>query len=127
MLTMFKSIMKQFGMGDGASPIPKIDPQMASIKCQSGEVVLVDVREPDEWEATGSPKGSAQIALQNPLFVEDVLSCVDNKKDTSIILCCKSGMRGEKAGQLLRARGFENIVNIDGGMVRWLEENLPTN
>lgn len=124
---MLKTIMKQFGMGDGVSPIPKIDPQLARIKCQSGEAVLIDVREPDEWKATGSPQGSAQIALQNPLFVEDVLACVDHKKDSPVILCCKSGMRGEKAGQVLRARGFEDIVNVDGGMLRWLEESLPIN
>ena len=101
--------MKQLGM-DVVASVPMINPRDAHGKVLSGTALLVDVREANEWAATGSPIDSCQIALQNPSFVDEVLQAVDNDMDRPIIVCCKSGMRGEKAGQLLVC--YVNLISI---------------
>lgn len=121
---MFKSILKQFGV-DSTSSIPKITPNEAFKKMSNNEAILIDVREPDEWASTGSPKGCKQIALQNPDLVSEILSAAGGDKNVPILLCCKAGMRGEKAGQLLMASGVSNIKNVEGGVLQWISEGLP--
>lgn len=121
---MFDALMKKIGI-DGTPSIPKITPQDAFEKMTSGEVTLFDVREPNEWNDTGSPVGCKQVALQSLDLVSEVSSAVGGDKSSPIIVCCKSGMRGEKAGQLLKSAGFTNIQNVDGGIMRWISEKLP--
>jgi len=122
---MFSSIAKKLGIDNRSLSVSKINPHDAYEIMSSGEAILIDVRESDEWAATGSPEGCKQVALQNPSFVEKILSATEGNKQSSIIVCCKSGMRGDKAGKLLKAADFENVVNVDGGVLRWISDKLP--
>lgn len=120
---MLEIIRKQLGIGS-VSSVPKISPLEAFKKMKSGEAILFDVREPNEWDDTGSPRGSQRVALQSMDLVSEISSAVNDNKEQPIIVCCKSGMRGEKAGQLLKSAGFDNIENVDGGIMRWISEGL---
>lgn len=70
----------------------------------------VDVRTPAEFKANHI-KGFKNIPLNDLPKRLDELS---KNKETLVI--CQSGMRSSRAGQLLKKNGFENIVNIRGGM-----------
>lgn len=118
-------LLKKFRANAVQDAVSLITPMEASQKLSSGELVLIDVREPNEWAADGSPYGCQRIALQNPHFLEEVLQSTNYDKNAKIAVCCRSGMRGDKAVRLLLDAGFNDVANVEGGMVRWLTEELP--
>ena len=84
----------------------------------SGEdVTVVDVREPSEWEeghipgATNIPRGLLEYQAADNL----------PDKDARIIVHCAVGGRGALAANSLKEMGYENVVNMDGGMTQWRE------
>lgn len=48
-------------------------------------------------------------------------------KDKQVILLCKSGNRSKKAYEILKQKGFENIANMEGGLMAWKDKNYPIN
>jgi adenylyltransferase/sulfurtransferase len=77
--------------------------------------VLVDVREPDEYAKSKIP-GSILIPLGEVPFR---LGELDRSK--LIVAQCRSGMRSAKACDILQNAGFENVVNLRGGILAWMK------
>ncbi|MQA15057.1 MAG: rhodanese-like domain-containing protein [Pseudonocardiaceae bacterium] len=82
----------------------------------SGEAVLVDVREPHEWDA-----GHAPQARHVPLADLDPGQL---PAGTQVITTCRSGGRGSRAAQALSGAGLP-ARNLDGGMRGWHDAGLP--
>jgi rhodanese-related sulfurtransferase len=122
---MINTLIKKLGIGSSTLPIAKITPQQAHQEVSSGNLILIDVREPNEWADTGCPESAYRIALQNHNFIEEVLNLVNNDKNASIAVSCKSGMRGDEAVNRLKAAKFTNVVNVEGGILKWISEQLP--
>ena len=84
---------------------------------------VLDVREEEEVKAKRIP---------NTIWVpygelKKRLGELDKRKETAVH--CESGLRSYKACLKLQQEGFENVKNIDGGMLCWcydLESDLPT-
>jgi glyoxylase-like metal-dependent hydrolase (beta-lactamase superfamily II)/rhodanese-related sulfurtransferase len=87
----------------------------------SGEAVILDVREPDEF--TG-PLGHIAGAKLLPLN-ELAKRTVELSKDRPIVTVCRSGARSAQATVLLRQAGFSKVANLAGGMLRWHAEGYP--
>lgn len=84
--------------------------------------VIVDVREPAEYEAGHIPR-----AINIPLGALDQrLKELDKYKQRPVILCCRSGQRSGQAAVALRKHGFISVHNLNGGLLAWEKENLPT-
>jgi len=79
---------------------------------ESGGVVLVDGREPHEWEA-----GHAPEPLHHPIGNLDPSTL---PPDVEIITTCRSGGRGAPAAAALCDAGLP-ARNLDGGMRGWQE------
>jgi rhodanese-related sulfurtransferase len=94
--------------------IPTIDCADAS----SGDRLLLDVRNGDEWNA-----GHAPHAVHIPL---DALPERTSELDPgrAIVCLCRSGNRSGQATALLRECGFD-AVNMAGGMRAWAAAGLP--
>ena len=81
--------------------------------------VLVDVREPDEWEA-GHARGARHIPLQQlPASVDEL------PRSAPIYLICATGNRSRTAAAYLKQAGFERPINVRGGTVAWRRAGLP--
>ncbi len=81
---------------------------------QQGAVVIVDVREVDEYEAGHIP-GALLIPLSElEKRVKDV------PRDAEVILVCRSGNRSQQAYTFLRQQGLTNVHNMPGGMKAWV-------
>ena len=90
-----------------SSPVPSIDPTGVP-----AEAVLLDVREPDEWQA-GHIEGALHIPLGDlPTRVGELPS------DSEVIVVCRSGARSARAVAWLTQNGY-SAVNLDGGMHAW--------
>jgi len=80
------------------------------------DINLIDVREPDEWQA-GHIKEARSIPLSE--FVERVHELHrEGSDDQEIVLICRSGGRSGKACDYLAPQGY-TVVNVLGGMLAW--------
>jgi rhodanese-related sulfurtransferase len=97
--------------------VPEIDiDELARIR-DSG-IVLVDVREPDEFERSRVP-GATLIPLADvPERVEEIPS------GQRVYVICGSGPRSARAVDYLNRQGYDT-VNVAGGTKAWVEAGLP--
>lgn len=80
---------------------------------------LIDVRNNSEWEA-GRIDGAKHIMLGT---LKDQLDQLP--KDKTYLMQCRSGARSAIATSIMKANGFENVLNVKGGYLAWLSEKLP--
>ncbi len=93
-----------------------IDPAEAARLAQTGQALLLDVREDDEWDSGHAPEAShTTLGALDPRAVP---------RDRQIVAVCRSGNRSGKAAQLLAAAGLD-VRNMAGGMKAWSETGLP--
>ena len=90
--------------------VPETDVATAHRRAAAGEVLLLDVREHDEWAA-----GRSCLAQHRPL---SVLQLGDVATDRPVYAICRSGGRSGQAAQALRAAGLD-VTNVTGGMKAW--------
>lgn len=97
--------------------IPEIDPSGVPDELPAGVVVL-DVREDDEW-AAGHIPGAQHVPLQQVPHRLGELT-----PDARVLVVCKVGGRSAQATAYLRAHGFD-AINLAGGMQAWQAARRP--
>lgn len=95
---------------------PEIDATQAARLAEAGAVLLLDVREDDEWQA-----GHAPQATHLPLGALDPNALTDARP---IVVVCRSGNRSGEAAQALLEAG-RDARNLTGGMREWAGRGLP--
>ncbi|MCU1460046.1 MAG: Rhodanese domain protein [Acidimicrobiales bacterium] len=80
--------------------------------------VILDVREPEEWDA-----GHAPDATWIPMSALDQ-RVGELPRDRRIVTVCRSGARSERVTQALVQRGYD-AVNLAGGMQAWATDGRP--
>ena len=82
---------------------------------------LIDVRETHEWKICNLAEAGARLV---PLAT--LPEAVDGFDTSSpLIVHCRTGPRAQQAVGYLRALGYENAVNLRGGIIAWAEEIDP--
>ena len=94
---------------------PSIDVQTAYAARSNPTVFMLDVREPDEYDAGHIP-GITLIPMGE---IPDRLSEIPT--DVPVIVTCRTGNRSGQVVDFLREQGFTNVHNMDGGIVAWQE------
>jgi len=84
-------------------------------------VSIIDIRTPQEF-VSGHIKGATNIDWYQRSF-RDLIQ--DIPKDKPIAIYCRSGNRTSKAANLLQSLGFQEIVNLNYGIVEWSKYNFP--
>lgn len=84
--------------------------------------LLVDVREKDEV---------AQLAFDVPEIINIPLSEFEDRyselsKDRELVMVCRDGGRSLKTTYYLMNQGYENVMNMQHGLVRWVQRGFPT-
>lgn len=95
--------------------VREISPLEADAKRAEG-VVLIDVREPDEWVG-----GHAVGAAHHPL---GSLSVADLPESGEVMFICAVGGRSRKAAEAADQAGWE-AYNVAGGTEAWVRSGLP--
>ena len=110
-----------------AEPVPaaaaptEIEPVDVKARIDRGDAfVLVDVREPHEYQICNIPQARLIPLGQLPKRLNEL-----NPSD-SIVVHCKSGMRSAKAQDLLKQSGFSNVLNMKGGILAWSDKVDPS-
>lgn len=82
-------------------------------------VILVDVRTPEEFNA-GHLDNSLNIDWLGDSFTEEFGKI---NKDNTIYLYCRSGRRSADAAKYLDSLGYNSVYNLTGGYNAWVEKN----
>jgi rhodanese-related sulfurtransferase len=89
-------------------------------KIDSGEPFqLIDVRETFEYEV--SNLGGLNIPLSGIMIESDKI-----ETDKPVIVQCRSGKRSAAAIMQLQSLGFDNLYNLEGGILAWKEKYDPS-
>jgi len=75
--------------------------------------MLIDVRTPNEFKSGHIP-GAKNFPLNN---LSDSLKKIP--QDKTVVVVCQSGNRSKSASKILTNAGYENIINLKGGTMRW--------
>ena len=103
-------------------PVVDIAPTEADAKIRAGELLLVDVRPPEE-------RAIASVPLPYRTFDDNGRAAIEAMpKDTAIAFMCHGGGRSGRAAEEFRAMGFTNVHNVAGGIVAWsrtVDDSIP--
>jgi adenylyltransferase/sulfurtransferase len=113
------------GFGRGEEPVVEtsgdIDPTEVKEKIDRGDdFVLIDVREPHEYQICNIPYAKLIPLGELPKRVNEL-----NTTD-EIVAHCKSGVRSAKAVEFLKQAGFKRIRNMKGGILAWSDKVDPS-
>jgi len=102
--------------------ITEISPSETAEKSKSGEAVIVDVRETDEWDEEHVPDALHMSRGTIELDIEEKVSDLN-----AMIVChCGGGGRSALAAESLQKMGYKNVRSMAGGFKAWKAAGLPT-
>ena len=82
------------------------------------DAILLDVRRPEEI-AIERLENSQSI-----VFDESFETKLDDLEQKPLFVYCASGKRSAKAAVILRAKGYKNVYELEGGLGAWKEAGL---
>ena len=95
--------------------------ELKALRDSGGEVALLDVREPWEYE-------TARIAGSKHIPMGDIPARFNQEldPDAHIVVVCHHGVRSMNVTAWLRQQGFEKVQSLRGGIDRWSREIDPS-
>lgn len=107
-----------------------LTPGQALAATAQGQILLVDIRRPDEWKRTGIAQGAVPIDMRRPDFIAAVQTA-RRSSDQPIALICARGVRSARMTRLLLDAGLGAIIDVPEGMLGsfagpgWIKQGLP--
>ena len=90
-----------------------VDVDTVAALLDNDDVVLLDVREQDEYDAGHIPGVVLLPTSTFPGWLDEVPT------DKTVIVTCRTGNRSGQITSALEAEGFDNVHNMLGGIVEW--------
>jgi rhodanese-related sulfurtransferase len=109
-------------VAEAKKKITEISPREAAAKSKSGEAVIADVREKDEWDEEHIPDATHMSRGTIELDIEAKVP----DKNAMIICHCGGGGRSALAAESLQKMGYKNARSMAGGFKAWKAAGLPT-
>ena len=105
-------------LAQAKSQITEIDTNEAASRITTGGVIVLDVREPDEYE-----QGALPDALHIPRgHLEAQIEARIVEKTAPVLVYCAGGVRSAFATKTLHELGYTNVVSVAGGFQKWKDE-----
>ncbi len=111
--------------------VQQMTPDEAYTKALAGEIVLIDIRTPEEWAETGLPDVALQNNLYAPDFIQTLLAIRDQNPETPLALICRTGNRSGRTTAQLYQAGLTNVIDVVEGVAGsgvgpgWFARGLP--
>ena len=131
-------LVNQHGPQPSASPTSgeNLTAREAWDFAQQGQMTIVDIRRPDEWRQTGTPRGSIRLSFETHPggpegFVRDLSTALGEDRTRPFAIICRTGNRTGLLLPFLRDNGFTTAKAIPEGMAGsshgrgWLRTDLP--
>ncbi|PWJ13785.1 rhodanese-like domain-containing protein [Jannaschia seohaensis] len=98
---------------------------------RAGDMILIDIRRPDEWAGTGIAEGAHPLDMRRDDFIPALEEITGGARDVPVALICARGVRSNRMSARLAEAGFTRIVDVPEGMLGsaagpgWLARDLP--
>ncbi len=131
LLRIFQVITMVLAATIATAQVQQITPDAARTMALAGEIVLVDIREPHEWEQTGIPDVALTAAMRSDDFLETLVAIMDQNPDIPLALICRTANRSGYATQQLYDAGLTNVFDVIEGLQGsgrgpgWAARGLP--
>lgn len=115
-------------LAEANAAVPRVPPAEVRALIGRGDVLIVDVRDPSEVQASGKLKGAVNVSRGMLEFRADPESPYHDKsfqKDKTLLVYCASGGRSALVGKTLKDFGYSNVINI-GGFKELADAGLET-
>jgi len=105
-------------LAQAKAAIREVDPAGAEQEIAAGDAVLLDVREPDEYEqgalpgALHIPRGTLETSVEGRI----------PDKSSHVIVYCAAGTRSAFAAKTMQELGYTDVASVIGGFNRWKDE-----
>jgi rhodanese-related sulfurtransferase len=112
---------------DGAS----ISAPEALAAVAAGDLILIDIRRPEEWAATGVAPGAVAIDMRDRDFTARVMTLARASPGTPVAFICARGVRSARVRAALAEAGLSGARDVSEGMMGsragpgWLARGLP--
>lgn len=107
-------------IGQSGEPARHLSPAEWHEMMQRPEVMLLDVRNDYEIRL-GTFRGAVDPQTNSFTEFADYVSKLDLPKSQPILTFCTGGIRCEKAAPYLKAQGFSEVYQLDGGILNYIE------
>lgn len=112
------------------APFTSIDNAQLVTKMEKG-IKLIDIRRAEEWQQTGIVEGSIKSTAFNGQgqFQQSFLAMLEKivQPDEEFAIICRTGNRTSNLSNWLATKGgYRNVLNVQGGIVSWMEEGRAT-
>jgi sulfur-carrier protein adenylyltransferase/sulfurtransferase len=101
--------------------IDEVDGVRAREVIESGDPIIVDVREQDEWDEGRIP-GAVHVPRGH---LESRIEGVAPDRDRSLVVYCSAGNRSAFAAKTLEELGYTDVVSLAGGFTDWKRNGFP--
>ena len=121
------SSVKQM-LAEANAAVPRVPPTEARALMGRGNVLIVDVRDPPEVQASGKIKGAVNVSRGMLEFRADPDSPYHDpafQKDKTVLVYCASGGRSALVGKTLKDFGYATVYNL-GGFKELADAGLET-
>ena len=117
-------------VAEARQTIPEVTVAQAKEELDQGQIgLLLDVREPSEWDkghipgAVLAPRGMLEWYADptTPYAKPEITT----KQDSRIIVQCASGGRSLLAAETLKSMGYTHVVSMAGGFNEWSKQGFP--
>lgn len=104
----------------------------AHAAAKAGEIILIDIRTPEEWAETEIAEGAIALDMREKSFVQSLVDLRQANPQTPIAMICRTGNRSSYVIRALADQGFPGLVDVSEGMAGgrngkgWLKRGLPT-
>lgn len=101
--------------------ITEIDTETAQHRIDDDGAIVLDVREPDEYDqgalpnAVHIPRGHLEAQIENRLL----------DKSATVVVYCAGGVRSAFAAKTLQELGYTDVLSVAGGFGKWKDEGRP--
>lgn len=102
-------------------PSKAVDLETARAEFESGRVVMIDIREPDE-HATGVARGARLLPMSQ---LRSRLAEIPTDPDRPVLLICNTQNRSSAVLKALREHGYRHVRYVHGGMSDWVRRGWP--
>lgn len=130
-LTFLTAATLMVAVPSGVAAAEPITAREAASLAQQGEILLLDVRTPQEWQETGVPAPAVLLNMHDADFLAQFDELVTQAAGRPVALICDAGERTGWLTGALEARGYRNLMDVVEGMggsrhgPGWLERGLP--
>ncbi len=111
--------------------VVKMTPDVARAKALAGEIVLIDIRRPDEWSQTGVPDVALLADMTQRNFLDKIKAIRAQSPNIPLAFTCRTGNRSNYLTEQLERIGMSGIIDVVGGMAGsdvdqgWVKRGLP--